>query len=150
MEPIVKGFIDYLANNDFIVNRPEEPLPFPFVAYMVPNPNSQTEPRTQKIYISLEKQDCFGHDAISIFGIAYIGSDSPDPEVYWRLSKGTSNTKGHWGWFQTDDDTFIVGYGVLVPITDKLSIELINEAFQEIALKSDFGEYHLNHGADNF
>lgn len=150
MDPVVKIFIDYLANNDFIVNKPEEPLPLPFVGFTVPNPDSQTEPRTQKIYISLEKQDFFGVDAIVIFGIGYIGSESPDPEIFWRLSKETPNSKGHWGWFQPDDQNFIVGYGVLVPITDKLSIEQINEAFEEIALKSDFGEYHLNHGADNF
>lgn len=133
------------AGFDVLPPNPEMALPLEHVLI------SDDQGRQQAVYIGPEVANKFGFDFVTLVGISYGGPESGlDPHAYLLVSEPGSGGAGHWAWFRLNPEVIVVGYGVEIPVSDRLDAKAIGEVLLEIGTQSDRGEQILSGGEDRF
>ena len=100
--------------------------------------------RTQKVYVEFPWEKAFGHSKISIYSVAWIGSNLPDSsKVFDILSKG-SGIPGGWRFTRVpESDNFQLTFQMDVLLPSKPDIADFQRTIIEIGTMADSAEAEL-------
>ena len=107
--------------------------------------------RTQKVAIIPNERKYFGIPSVVLLGISYIGSNDVDPVIIREcmassrlIAMKKQKIDGDWSYTRLENGTNLLGFGIIVPVTDKLNIDDLTEAITCIATIADKGEQMIS------
>ena len=111
--------------------------------------------RMQKVAIVPNEKEYFGIPVVIFLGISYIGTDDVDPVIIREcmvssrlMAMKKQKVDGDWSYTRLENGTNLLGFGIIIPITDKLNIDDLAEAITCIAKTADMGEQKISGDQD--
>ena len=150
MNPEFNLVCDMIKNIGHIIEDPNENFPWPSALVFLDTR------RTQRVAIAFSDKKHFGLSKVSLLAIAYAGPEDVDPSVIREclalssLASMNSQESGDWSYIRLENGTNLFGYGIIVPVTNKLIIEDLAKAIIDIAETADRGEQMISGDQDNF
>ena len=112
--------------------------------------------RTQRVAIAPSDKNHFGLPKVILLAIAYAGPEDVCPSIIREclasnsLASMNGNESGDWSYIRLENGTNLFGYGIIVPVTGKLTIDDLAKVITDIAETADRGEQMISGDQDNF
>lgn len=112
--------------------------------------------RTQRIAITPGNKNHFGLPIIILMGNAYAGPEDVPPAIIREclasnsLASMNGKESGDWNYMRLENGTNFFGYGMMVLVTGKLTIDKLTTAIIDVAETADRGEKMISGDQDNF
>lgn len=150
MNPDFNLVFDMIKKIGHIIEDPNESFPWPSMLVFLDTL------RTQRVAIVCSEKKYFGISKVVLLGIAYAGPEDVDPSIIREclalssLASLNGQESGDWSYIRLENGTNLFGYGIIVPVTDKLILDDLAKAIIDIAETADRGEQMISGDQDNF